>query len=91
VLLPVTAIVPMVAVPPTVPFTSQTIAVPAGTQKDAVNVCELPTATVAAAGETAFAVAHVTVTLALASFELSATLVAVTLTVDGDGGVAGAV
>jgi hypothetical protein len=54
-------IVPTVALPPTVPFTSQTMTVPAGTQKDAVNDCELPSATLAAAGETVFAMGHVTV------------------------------
>jgi hypothetical protein len=42
-------------------------------------------------GEIEFVVAHVTVTLALSDFELSAVLLAVTVTVAGEGGVAGAV
>jgi hypothetical protein len=51
----------------------------------------LPSDTLALGGEIEFAAEHAIVTLALADFELSATLVAVTLTVGGVGGGDGAV
>ena len=84
------AIVPTIALPATTPFTSQVIAVPEGRQNDAENDCELPNATLAAAGETEFVAEHATVTLALANFEGSARLVAATLTIGGVGGTSGA-
>lgn len=64
---------------------------PAARQNPAVNVCVCPSATFAVAGDTALAVSHVIETLALADFVASATLVAVTVTVEGVGTVAGAV
>jgi hypothetical protein len=67
------------------------IAVPGARQNVAVKFCVCPSATLAAAGAIVFALAQVIVTLALPNFAASATLVAVTLTVAGDGGVAGAV
>jgi hypothetical protein len=87
----VTAIVPAVALPPITPFTSQVIIALAALQNDIENDCELPSETFAAAGEIEFVAEHVTVTLALADFERSATLAAVTLTIGGDGGKSGAV
>jgi hypothetical protein len=60
-------------------------------QNDAVNDCVWPSATLAEEGEMEFVDAQVIVALALADFELSAALAAVTVTVAGDGGVAGAV
>jgi hypothetical protein len=86
-----TAIVPTVVLPPTAPFTSQVIVEPAAAQKDAVKDCELPSETLAFAGEMEFVAEHAIVTLALADFELSAILVTVTLTVGRDGGCDGAV
>ncbi len=65
--------------------------VPGGTHSVAVKDCDCPSATLAAAGEIEFGAAQTIVTLAEADFERSATLVAVTLTVAGDGGAAGAV
>jgi uncharacterized protein YybS (DUF2232 family) len=63
---------------------------PPAMQNEAVNVCVCARATFAAAGEMEFVAEHVMVTLALADFAVSATLVAVTFTVAGDGGAAGA-
>jgi hypothetical protein len=84
-------IVPTVAFPPVTPLASQVTAAPETRQNDAVNTCVWPSATFAAEGVIEFVAAQVMVTLALPDFELSATLVAVTVTVSGDGGVAGAV
>jgi hypothetical protein len=64
---------------------------PAAMQNDAVNDCVCPSATLAAEGEIEFVAAQVIVALALPDFELSAALAAVTVTVAGDGGTAGAV
>ncbi|HVB88210.1 MAG TPA: hypothetical protein VNK23_16230 [Candidatus Dormibacteraeota bacterium] len=83
--------VPSAEFPPAVPFTSHEIVAPAARQNDAVNVCAWPGTTVVAAGETELLAPHVIVTLALADFVLSATLVAVTVTAEGVGTVAGAV
>ena len=85
------AIVPMFAFPPGIPFTSQEIVVPLAIQDDAVKICISPSKTLAAEGEIEFIEVHVIVTLAVPDFEPSATLVAITLTVAGEGGVAGAV
>ena|SRR5271166_1113435 len=87
---PLLAIVPTVALPPTIPFTSHTAAAPLVEQNEAVNVCVCPSETFALAGKIE-SVVHVIVTLALPLFVLSASLVAVTVTVGGDGGAAGAV
>jgi hypothetical protein len=88
---PVAMIVPTTAFPPAIPLTSQVMIEPAATQKFAVNDCELVRATFADPGETEFDEAHVTVMLALANFEMSAMLVAVTLIGSVAGGTAGAV
>jgi hypothetical protein len=86
-----TAIVPTVALPLITPFTSQVIVALPALQNDAESDCVLPSETFAAEGEIEFVSEHVTVTLALADFKLSATLAAVTLTIGGDGGRSGAV
>jgi hypothetical protein len=62
---------------------------PAAKQNDTLNVCVCASETVAAGGEI-FVAEHVMVTLAVADLEGSATLVTVTLTVEGEGGTAGA-
>jgi hypothetical protein len=67
------------------------VVAPAARQNDAVNVCVWPRLTLAKSGEIEFVAAQVMVTLALPNFEPSAALVAVTVTVAGDGGAAGAV
>jgi hypothetical protein len=87
----VLTMVPSVGFPPGTPFTSQTIVVAGAGQNEAVNVCVALSATFAEAGEMEFAPEQATVTLAFADFEVSATLVAVTVTVAGVGGAAGAV
>ena len=87
----VLTMVPSVALPPGTPFTSQTIVVVDAGQKEAVKVCVALSATLAAEGDIEFAPLQTTVTLAFADFEVSATLVAVTVTVAGFGGAAGAV
>jgi hypothetical protein len=73
------------------PFTSHVTVVPVARQKDALNACVSPSPTLADGGVMEFVAAHVMVTLALPDFIVSATLVAVTLTVAGDGGAGGAV
>ncbi len=87
----VLTMVPSVVLPPGIPFTSQTIGEVGAGQKDAVKDCAEPSATFADAGEIELAPPQTIVTAALADFELSATLVAVTLTVGDAGGSAGAV
>jgi hypothetical protein len=90
VFVPLEAIVPIVELPPGIPSTSHATATPAGRQNEAVNVCVCASETVAVGGEIAFVAEHVIVTLAAADLAGSATLVTVTLTVEGDGGTAGA-
>ncbi len=80
----------MLALPPIIPFTSQVIVVPGGRHRAVVKGCDFPSATLATAGEIELGAAQTIVTIAEADLEVSATLVAVTLTVAGDGGVAGA-
>jgi hypothetical protein len=87
----VLTIVPSVVLPLGIPFTSQTIGEVGAGQKDAVKDCVEPSATFADAGEIELAPPQTIVTAALADFELSATLVAVTLTVGDAGGSEGAV
>lgn len=87
----VLTMVPSVALPPGMPFTSQTIVEVGAGQNEAVKVCVAPSATFAEAGEIEFAPEQTTVTLAFADFDVSATLVAVTVTSAGVGGTAGAV
>lgn len=87
----VDAMVPTTELPPAIPLTSHEMLAPEAKQKVAVNVCICPSGTLAVDGETALVVPHEIVTLALADFVASATLVAVTVTVDGVGTLAGAV
>jgi hypothetical protein len=84
-------IVPKVEFPPAAPFTSHVIVAPAWAHRLAINNCDCPSATVAVAGEIALLAAQLMVTLALADFAPSATLVAVTVTFAGFGAEAGAV
>ncbi len=92
---PVTAIVPSEELPFATPLTSQAIVPvivpPPLPQNVAVKVWLCPKARVADAGEIAFVVAQTMVTVALADLVESATLVAVTVTLAGEGGVNGAV
>lgn len=82
---------PKLELPPVNPFTSQATLEPAARQNEAPNDCGWPSATFAAAGEIAFVAVHVIVTLAPPDADVSATLVAVTVTVAGDGTDEGAV
>jgi len=88
---PLFVTVPRAALPPVIPFTSHVIDVPGGTHSVAMNVCDCPRVTLAVVGERTFELPHGIVTLADAEREGSATLVAVTLTVGGEGGATGAV
>jgi hypothetical protein len=83
--------VPRVALPPGIPFTSQAIAVVGAGQNEAVKICVALSATFAEEGEIELAPEQTTVTLAFADFEVSATLVAVTFSIAGLGGCVGAV
>jgi hypothetical protein len=87
----VLTMVPSAALPPGTPFTSQTIVEVEAGQNEAVKFCVALSATLAVAGDIEFAPEQTTVTLAFADFEVSATLVAVTVTTAGVGGAAGAV
>ena len=84
------AIVPIAELPLGIPLTSHAMVAPAGKQNDTLNVCVWASETVAVGGEMVFVAEHVMVTLAVADLEGSATLVTVTLTVEGEGGTAGA-
>jgi hypothetical protein len=88
---PLGTIVPTVKFPPAIPFTSQAMVAPAARQNDAANACDCPRPTLAESGEIEFVAEQVMVTLALPNFELSAALVAVTVTLGGEGGAEGAV
>jgi hypothetical protein len=90
ILAPVGAILPIVELPPAIPFTTHGMEAPAARQNEAVKACVCARETVTVDGETVFVAEHVMVTLAVADFVGSATLVAVTLTVGGEGGTAGA-
>jgi len=83
--------VPTVELPPAMLLTSHVIAVPAARHKDAEKICDAPTEILVEAGAIAFGAAQEIVTLALADFDGSATLVAVTLILGGAGASAGAV
>lgn len=83
--------VPSVELPPGIPFTSQTIAVVAAGQNEAVKFCVKPSPTFAEVGDMEFVPEQAMVTLALADFEVSATLVTMTVTVGGVGVAEGAV
>jgi hypothetical protein len=91
VLAPLDAILPTVEFPPAIPFTSHAMLAPAPRQKDAVNACVWPRPTLVEGGEIEFVAAQTIVAVALPDFELSAALVAVTVTAGGEGGVGGAV
>jgi hypothetical protein len=80
----------MVELPPGIPLTSHVMEAPVARQNDALKVCVCASETVAAGGEIVFVAEHVMVTLAVADFDGSATLITMTLTVEGDGGTAGA-
>lgn len=82
---------PLAEFPPGIPFTSHTIVALLGAQKDAVNVCDCPSASVAAEGVSKIGFAQVIVTAALPDFVESAVLVAVTVTEAGEGTAAGAI
>ena len=84
------SIVPIVELPVGIPLTSHAMVAPAAEQNDTLNVCVCASETVAAGGEMVFVAEHVIVTLAVADLEGSATLVTVRLTVEGEGGTAGA-
>jgi hypothetical protein len=84
-------IAPTEELPSGIPFTSHATAVPSGTHNDAVNSCVWPSVSEIAAGEMLLGLAQTIVTLAEADFDVSATLVAVTVTTAGEGRVAGAV
>lgn len=88
---PVLVMVPTVELPPATLLTSHVIGVPAAMHKEAEKTCDALTEMLAEAGAIAFGAAQEIVTLALADFEGSATLVAVTETLGGVGGNAGAV
>ena len=87
----VLAMVPTAESPSKIPFTSQTIAVLAAGQNEAVKFCVEPSATFAEVGDMEFVPEQAMVTLALADFEVSATLVTVTVILGGVGSDAGAV
>jgi hypothetical protein len=84
------AMVPIVELPAAIPLTSHAMGAPVARQNEAVNACVCARETVTADGEIVFVAEHVMVTLAVADLVASATLVAVTLTIEGDGGTAGA-
>jgi hypothetical protein len=84
------AIVPIAKLPLGIPLTSHAMVAPAAKQNDTLNVCVCASETVAAGDEMVFVAEHVMVTLAVADLEGSATLVTVTLTVEGEGGTVGA-
>ena len=80
---PEVEIVPAVAVPPAVPFTSQATLLSVGPVTAAENCCDAPAVTVAVVGEIVTTVgggSGFTVTLALADLVGSALLRAVTVT-----------
>jgi hypothetical protein len=88
---PVGVTVPTVELPPSIPSTSQVIAVPGATHRVAVKLCVAPAVRITELGDTEFAAPHEIVTLAAALSGESATLVAITETDARAGGIAGAV
>lgn len=87
---PLLTIVPDVELPPSTPFTSHKIVPSLTEQNDAVKTCACPSDRVTFAGRSEFAL-HVIVTVALPVLVVSATLVAVTVTLAGEGTTLGAV
>jgi len=83
--------VPTVALPPAIPFTLQVTAVFVVPVTVAVNCCVAPVTTEALVGLTLTVTGSTTVTEAEADLVGSATLVAVTVTVAGEGTADGAV
>lgn len=88
---PVGISVPSAGFPPAIPSTPHVTVVPGAMQSDAEKFCVAPAARLTIAGDTVFATEHEIVTLAVAVFDGSATLVAVTETTEGAGGIVGAV
>lgn len=90
---PVDAIVPTLALPPAIPLMLQLTpaAKPAVPEMLAVNTCAPPVGMLAVAGETVTTMSSFKLTLAEARACASAWLTAVTVTLAGDGRVAGAV
>jgi hypothetical protein len=89
---PLAEILPLVELPPATPFTDQVTLVSEFVLATAAVNCIVPTSrTEPLVGETLMVTTGVTVTCARADFFGSATLVTVTVTVDGDGTDAGAV
>jgi hypothetical protein len=86
-----TEIVPSAAFPLVTPFTFHVIGAFPIPQKLAVKACVCPSARVAVPGEIELAVAQTIVSIALADFVASVTLVAVTVTFAGEGTFSGAV
>jgi len=87
----VTTIIPKVALPPGIPFTSQKICAPGAAHSDAVNVWSWPRPRLAVAGAMELVAEQVMVTVAVPDFVGSAVLVAAIVTVGGEGTEAGAV
>lgn len=88
---PVAVTVPTVELPPAIPSISHVMVVPGAIQSDAAKFCVAPAVRFAVAGKMEFADAHEIVTVAVADFDESAMLAAVTVTIAGAGGIAGAV
>jgi hypothetical protein len=84
-------IVPVVELPPAVPLTCHVTAVLDVFATAVVNVCVVPVCTLAVAGEIVMVIGETIVTGADPDTEESDEYTAVTVTVAGDGTVAGAV
>ncbi len=82
---------PKLKSPLAIPLTSHATLAPAARQNEAVNDCGWPSARLADVGEIAFVAVQVIVTFALPDAEVSTVLVAVTVTLAGEGTAAGAV
>ena len=83
--------IPRLALPFAIPFTSQATLAPAARQNEAVNDCGWLNPRLAEGGEIEFVAVQVIVALALPDAPASTVLVAVTVTMGGDGTAAGAV
>lgn len=88
---PVVVTVPTAVLPSAMPFTVQDTGVLGATHSDASRFNVVPVVILDDAGEIAFAALHEMVTVAVALFVASATLVAVSETDAGVGGIVGAV
>lgn len=87
---PVFAIVPIVELPPAIPFTLQVTPVFVVPETLAVNTCAPPDGTLAVGGETATAMLLSRFTVAEPLLCVSASLTALTRTFEGDGSTDGA-